>query len=151
MESRERRRQLIDMRRTRRVRFGTLPPNAAHSVDLINNEVDMVLLGEIPDPDYFGEPLSKTDRLSIIQDKLVSQPKCRNASVTRMMHRRECGFFASNGAPALKIAASQLTPVFFHHRKYDIGTIDKVFVSCWLDDDHVVLGTKCNQVGCCFL
>ena len=31
----------------------------------------------------------------------------------------------------------------------DLGTIDKVYSSCWIDDDFVLCGTKCNKVGDC--
>lgn len=29
----------------------------------------------------------------------------------------------------------------------ELGAIDKVYSSCWLDDDYVLCGTKCNKVG----
>lgn len=28
----------------------------------------------------------------------------------------------------------------------DLGTVDKIYSSCWLDDDYVLCGTKCNKV-----
>lgn len=29
----------------------------------------------------------------------------------------------------------------------NLGTIDKVYTSCWLDDDSILVGTKCSKVG----
>ena len=37
-------------------------------------------------------------------------------------------------------------PEILKPTEYDMGTIDKIFASHWLDTRNVVYGTKCNKV-----
>ena len=41
---------------------------------------------------------------------------------------------------------SQHVPAILSEKELDLGTMNKVFASKWLNDSQVVLGTKCNKV-----
>lgn len=48
----------------------------------------------------------------------------------------------------LKSYVTRKLPPIFQAKEFDMGTIDKIFASHWLDERNVVYGTKCNKV--CF-
>lgn len=41
---------------------------------------------------------------------------------------------------------SQHLPATLVEKEFDFGTMNKIFASKWLNDDQVVVGTKCNKV-----
>lgn len=46
----------------------------------------------------------------------------------------------------LKPYVTRKLPDIFRPKEYDMGSIDKIFASHWLDLKNVVYGTKCNKV-----
>ena len=42
--------------------------------------------------------------------------------------------------------ASRKLPLVLQPKDFDLGRIDKIFASQWLDERNVVFGTKCNKV-----
>ena len=39
-------------------------------------------------------------------------------------------------------------PTVLKEKELDVGQLDKIFSSAWLDNKNVVCGTKCNSVSC---
>ena len=46
----------------------------------------------------------------------------------------------------LKSYVTRSLPQIFRAKEFNMGTIDKIFASHWLDERNVVYGTKCNKV-----
>lgn len=49
----------------------------------------------------------------------------------------------------LKPYVARKLPEIFRAKYYNMGSIDKIFASQWLDYKNVVYGTKCNKVCVC--
>lgn len=92
----------------------------------------------------------------LIHDKLSDVNLCSKLSATskrdsplnvsRFLNQRSYG----NRTPSLSTDFG-LQHLIAHNLlkedQIDLGTIDKVYSSCWIDDDFVLCGTKCNKVG----
>ena len=58
--------------------------------------------------------------------------------------RKQSDMFYPN--KMVKSYVTRKLPQAFQAKEFDMGTIDKIFASHWLDGRNVVYGTKCNKV-----
>ena len=57
---------------------------------------------------------------------------------------------AKHKAPVQELAvnvASRQLPEHLRERQFELGQINKIFASAWLNARQVALGTKCNKEG----
>ena len=82
------------------------------------------------------------------QSNMASFGRKKKASKNSVFHwiqkRRQCDMIYPN--KMLKSYVTRKLPQLFQAKEFDMGSIDKIFASQWLDESNVVYGTKCNNV-----
>ena len=68
------------------------------------------------------------------------------ASVFHWIQKRKQSDMVMYPNKMLKSYVTRKLPQIFQANDFDMGTIDKIFASHWLDERNVVYGTKCNNV-----
>ena len=68
----------------------------------------------------------------------------KNSVFDWIQNRKQCDMVYPNRM--LKSYVTRKLPQLFQAKDFDMGTIDKIFASQWLDERNVVYGTKCNKV-----
>lgn len=60
---------------------------------------------------------------------------------------RQYGQHRHDPSPLFAEYTSHQVPGLLHEHEFDMGTMNKIFASKWLNDKQLVFGTKCNQVS----
>jgi hypothetical protein len=96
-------------------------------------------------------PMQHEPSEQFVDDKILtpsesSTPPSLNS--LRYLQQREYG--NTRGISASKLYRDRVShqlPALLREHEFELGTINKIFASAWLNDRQVVFGTKCNQVA----
>ena len=95
------------------------------------------------DMDYSKDcKCKKTDNLA----SFYAKDKRLKASVFHCIQKRRQSDMVVYPNKMVKSYVTRKLPQVLKANEFDMGDIDKIFASHWLDERNVVYGTKCNKV-----
>ncbi|CAL1544218.1 unnamed protein product [Lymnaea stagnalis] len=85
-------------------------------------------------------PLLSTDAALVLRDREygITRRKIRSKSLNAL-HLK---FYSEQ----LLDYVSSLVPLLLKEKEFNLGTVNKVFASKWINESQVVMGTKCNKL-----